>query len=187
MTNKSIRDYINLIENAQREGVAEAAPSTELQDKMRQVRPKGKGITRTELQNAMRRKGKKQWHCPECATYDDNVHGKFCSKYKPKEQGVAEGYDEWNARELEKSRTRHPDGTGSTPSKTLAKLMRIPGFSKVSPAEQQRVAKAVDRYIARDMSFDQALVLAQKQGVAEEQVEESTPDAMAKIDDLFRK
>ena len=110
MTNKSIRDYINLIENAQREGVAEAAPSTELQDKMRQVRPKGKGITRTELQNAMRRKGKKQWHCPECATYDDNVHGKFCSKYKPKEQGVAE-----------------------------------------------------------------------------EQVEESTPDAMAKIDDLFRK
>ena len=75
------------------QGVAEAAPSTELQDKMRQVRPKGKGITRTELQNAMRRKGKKQWHCPECATYDDNVHGKFCSKYKPKEQGVAEGYE----------------------------------------------------------------------------------------------
>ena len=73
------------------QGVAEAAPSTELQDKMRQVRPKGKGITRTELQNAMRRKGKKQWHCPECATYDDNVHGKFCSKYKPKEQGLAEG------------------------------------------------------------------------------------------------
>ena len=76
------------------QGVAEAAPSTELQDKMRQVRPKGKGITRTELQNAMRRKGKKQWHCPECATYDDNVHGKFCSKYKPKEQGVAEGKEE---------------------------------------------------------------------------------------------
>lgn len=84
------------------------------------------------------------------------------------EEGVAEGYDEWNARELEKSRTRHPDGTGSTPSKTLAKLMRIPGFSKVSPAEQQRVAKAVDRYLARDMSFDQALVLAQKKGVAED-------------------
>lgn len=93
MTNKSIRDYINLIESAQ-SGVVEAAPSTELQDKMRQVRPKGKGITRTELQNAMRRKGKKQWHCPECATYDDNVHGKFCSKYKPKEQDVAEGTEQ---------------------------------------------------------------------------------------------
>lgn len=79
------------VEQVKEQGVAEAAPSTELQDKMRQVRPKGKGITRTELQNAMCRKGKKQWHCPECATYDDNVHGKFCSKYKPKEQGVAEG------------------------------------------------------------------------------------------------
>ena len=82
--------YMALMKRGE-QGVAEAAPSTELQDKMRQVRPKGKGITRTELQNAMRRKGKKQWHCPECATYDDNVHGKFCSKYKPKEQGVAEG------------------------------------------------------------------------------------------------
>ena len=80
---------------------------------------------------------------------------------------VDEGFDEWNARELEKSHSRHPDGTGSMPSKTLAKLMRIPGFSKVSPAEQQRVAKAVDSYLARDMSFDQALVLAQKKGVAE--------------------
>ena len=95
-------------------------------------------------------------------------HGKPAMTKSRDEQEMAEGYDEWNARELEKSRTRHPDGTGSTPSKTLAKLMRIPGFSKVSPAEQQRVAKAVDRYLARDMSFDQALVLAQKQGVAED-------------------
>ena len=84
---------------------------------------------------------------------------------------MREGYDEWYARELEKSRTRHPDGTGSKLSKTLAKLQRIPGFSKVSSAEQQRVAKAVDGYLARDMSFDQALVLAQKQGVAESEGE----------------
>ena len=88
---EAVADLKHLVNQFKAEGVAEAAPSTELQDKMRQVRPKGKGITRTELQNAMRRKGKKQWHCPECATYDDNVHGKFCSKYKPKEQGVAEG------------------------------------------------------------------------------------------------
>lgn len=110
-------------------------------------------------------------HCSQCGnkfTRDKNEGYSHCRHHSPKKkQGVAEGYDEWNARELEKSRTRHPDGTGSTPSKTLAKLMRIPGFSKVSPAEQQRVAKAVDRYLARDMSFDQALVLAQKQGVAE--------------------
>ena len=91
---EAVADLKHLVNQFKAEGVAEAAPSTELQDKMRQVRPKGKGITRTELQNAMRRKGKKQWHCPECATYDDNVHGKFCSKYKPKEQGVAEGKEE---------------------------------------------------------------------------------------------
>jgi hypothetical protein len=91
-------------------------------------------------------------------------------------EGVAEGYDEWRAQELEKLRTRHPEGTGSTPSKTLAKLMRIPGFSKVSPAEQHRVAKAVDGYLARDMSFDQALVLAQKKGVAEGTVMYGEPE-----------
>ncbi len=35
--------------------------------------------------------------------------------------------------------------------------------------------------------FKKGLPPKKKQGVAEEQVEESTPDAMAKIDDLFRK
>ena len=103
------------------------------------------------------------------------------SDYMAKE-GVAEGYDDWAAKidarkAARDAADRNADKTGWTandhagatpPSKTMAKLMRIPGFAKTSPAEQQRVAKAVDRYLARDMSFDQALVLAQKQGVAEE-------------------
>ena len=49
-----------------------------------------------------------------------------------------------------------------TPTKTLQRLQRIQGFNKVSPEEQMRVAKSVDAYLARGMTFDQALVLAQK-------------------------
>ena len=48
------------------------------------------------------------------------------------------------------------------PSKTLQRLKRIQGFDKVSPDEQARVATVVDKYLARGMTFDQALVLAQK-------------------------
>ena len=48
------------------------------------------------------------------------------------------------------------------PTKTLQRLQRIQGFDKISPEEQMRVAKSVDAYLARGMTFDQALVLAQK-------------------------
>ena len=128
------------------QGVAEAAPSTELQDKMRQVRPKGKGITRTELQNAMRRKGKKQWHCPECATYDDNVHGKFCSKYKPKEQGVAEGLPQ-----------------------TLRKV--VPGYAKREIDQKMDAGKFGKTDADKDANFQRYKKIQDKlkeQGVAED-------------------
>lgn len=50
------------------------------------------------------------------------------------------------------------------PTKTLQRLQRIPGFNKehTSPEEQQRIANSVDSYLQRGMTFDQALVLAQK-------------------------
>jgi hypothetical protein len=94
---------------------------------------------------------------------------------KPAEQGVAEGssYDDWYNGMVKRKAERDARDAAkygaepAKPSKTLAKLMRIPGFNKVSPAEQQRVAKAVDGYLARDISFERAVVLAQKQGVAE--------------------
>ena len=126
-------------QSEKKQGVAEAAPSTELQDKMRQVRPKGKGITRTELQNAMRRKGKKQWHCPECATYDDNVHGKFCSKYKPKEQGVAEGWDDMvkDAKEKVKSGPQPNGGSGKKQGSAY-------GGSKQKDKPEQEVKEGKD-------------------------------------------
>lgn len=85
-------------------------------------------------------------------------------KRKYFDNGFGAASDERNR---QKTLTRHPEGTGSTSSKTMAKLMRIPGFAKIPSAEQERVAKAVDGYLARDLSFDQALVLAQKKGMSE--------------------
>ena len=50
MTNKSIRDYINLIENAQREGVAEGLHNIEVGDKItwwyNKFHPNYEGIVR---------------------------------------------------------------------------------------------------------------------------------------------
>lgn len=58
------------------------------------------------------------------------------------------------------------------PTNTLARLKRIPGFNKVSPEEQHRVATAVDGYLERGMTFDQALVLAQKTPIEEDAAED---------------
>lgn len=63
-------------------------------------------------------------------------------------QHVAEGdgYDEGAA--------RFDANVAEKPSKTLARLMRIPGFDKVSLQEQQRVAKAVDDYLPRSRELE---------------------------------
>lgn len=92
MTNKSIRDYINLIENAQREGVAEGSSGL--------------------------------------VAYIKNYE-----------------------HELEKYKQKNANGKYDAKIKDLEKIIAN---------------------------------LKSKQGVAEEQLEETTPDAMSKIDELFR-
>ena len=79
MTNKSIRDYINLIENAQREGVAEGLPQT-----LRKVVP---GYAKREIDKKMDagKFGKTD------ADKDANFQRYKKIQDKLKEQGVAEG------------------------------------------------------------------------------------------------
>lgn len=70
---------------------------------------------------------------------------------------------EYEKKQKEKAAAyREANPVGPKPTKTLQRLQRIQGFNKVSPEEQMRVAKSVDAYLARGMTFDQALVLAQK-------------------------
>lgn len=70
---------------------------------------------------------------------------------------------EYEKKQKEKAAAyREANPVGPKPTKTLQRLQRIQGFDKVSPEEQMRVAKSVDAYLARGMTFDQALVLAQK-------------------------
>jgi hypothetical protein len=78
MTNKSIRDYINLIENAQREGVAEGLPQT-----LRKVVP---GYAKREIDRKMDagKFGKTD------ADKDANFQRYKKIQDKLKEQGVAE-------------------------------------------------------------------------------------------------
>ena len=71
-------------------------------------------------------------------------------------------YEKKQKEKMAAYRAANPELFKPKPTKTLARLQRISGFNKVSPEEQARVAAAVDGYLARGMTFDQALVLAQK-------------------------
>ena len=90
--------------------------------------------------------------------------------------------EEYRKKQAEKAAAYRADNpVEPKPTKTLQRLQRISGFNKVSPEEQMRVAKSVDTYLARGMTFDQALVLAQKP------LEEDAAEDVAKIAKEMRK
>lgn len=103
MTNKSIRDYINLIENAQQEGVAEDSPT--------------------------------MWE----VSFDYGPH--------------------------------------------MSKTVKVKAGSKQEA--KAKVEKAAEKSYTRGIMIN--WVKPAKQGVAEEQLEETSPEALAKIDELTRK
>ena len=71
--------------------------------------------------------------------------------------------EEYRKKQAEKAAAYRADNpVEPKPTKTLQRLQRISGFNKVSPEEQARIARRVDSYLERGMTFDQALVLAQK-------------------------
>lgn len=68
--------------------------------------------------------------------------------------------------------------------KTLREMMDLVESAQAGVAEAKSDDPDYDETLKR---FKKGLPPKKKQDVAEEQVEESTPDALAKIDDLFRK
>jgi hypothetical protein len=161
MTNKSIRDYINLIENAQSEEVAEGwtkLPSGDYQNSHTGVRS-----SKPPVKKKRGEKTGAEWDAIEKAKKD-------------KEQGVTEG-EAGNyysiALQMYPHLKQFDRATVITALNNAYEdyLMHY-GYEGIGPDEERSM---IDRAIK-----------GLKQGVAEEQVEESTPDAVSKVESLFR-
>jgi len=138
MTNKSIRDYINLIENAQREGY---------DDEEHPIRDDGNEG----------RPGKQR--CP----------GKL------KEQGVAEGWDPDTTRLEQDVRDALENGDDYTAKQ----------YAKMAPTPEAK--KYLLNIIKQAMYIDDLGGETDWKGVAEGQLDETTPEAIAKINQITRR
>ena len=137
MTNKSIRDYINLIENAQREDVAEGSEMIWIVYRQETtLYPSGERDHETEIVKTFTNDNEAEAYADKLnsTNRDEDVY----YFVRGKKQGVAE------------AKSDDPDYDES-----------LKRFKKGLPPK--------------------------KKSAAEEQLEETTPDALAKIDDLFRK
>lgn len=168
MTNKSIRDYINLIENAQRESVTEMDKSAPQPGRDGRVShstygSRDKGGSKGPEQEAKPITAKK-------AAQDalDIL----------KKQGVAEG----DVVSLGKKHRGDLDSVHSCPKcggdlqggKYMGHAVKV-----CQPCKQV--------YLPPNSGIDQQGNKMAEQGVAEEQLEETTPEAIAKINNLTRR
>ena len=249
MTNKSIRDYINLIENAQQEGVAEGSgqyrvtltlkddstgpgetstrrvnvtvnavdeQSAIAQAKQRLIKsPKYSGarIVGAKIQQGMV-EAAGQLSIQQLATISDEALDKaygygrstpgntfgwqanlMSAAYAKKmiDAGVTDIekisdaiHKGWNV--TAQKFVQNPDQFDDTEKlrqagKLEAKLQQRAKLMKINYAQLDDEEQEKDRVVARAL----LQAIRGQHGVAGEQVEESTPDALAKIEDLFRK
>ena len=166
MTNKSIRDYINLIENAQSEEVAEGwtkLPSGDYQNSHTGVR--------SSKPPAKKKRGEKtgaEWDAIEKAKKD-------------KEQGVAEGFfgiDDKIKGKIQNIVSRLSDEYGMWDHKAQT-------FTPDGLEHLKSILKFNDKYIKYALSLTSRDFEAE--GVAEEQLEETSPEAIAKISQITRR
>lgn len=216
MTNKSIRDYINLIENAQREGVAEAEKKPHPQtwhdvdpklgkavDKMSQAEKVKKGYAHPDT---LKKKGVAEGFlgdreynrvmpfvkriAGEVSDYDRDEFGeelwslldqKYGSKFA---QSVLDDldfywdtYTELTGQGLDEASVYKKDqDLSGVSTQELEAFVRKHWFGGIPTYGQGESVKRAMRELKR----------RQKQGVAEEQLEETSPEAIAKIEQLTR-
>lgn len=171
MTNKSIRDYINLIENAQREYVAEGE-----EDK---VVFQGHTIGHIETDSD---------GDPVGIVYSNNPQSKRPFEifgHTDVNRLKQEMISQWNKRVpkgvAEDSPTMWEVSFDYGPH--MSKTVKVKAGSKQEA--RAKVEKAAEKSYTRGIMIN--WVKPAKQGVAEEQLEETTPEALAKIDELTRK
>jgi NAD-dependent DNA ligase len=204
MTNKSIRDYINLIENAQKEEVEEGL--------VKDIKRLATG------KDVKTRAGQEISKAQQASMTGDNktAHKHFkrydkLDKLANKEQGVAEGTGTVTASSIvnfiNSEINRYYEQDNDFAAQWLAELVHNitdsrPGWKKLTYDEVlqgfiqydiDRLLKIGDREAKQIVkvynNLKQQLIakFGSKQGVEEEQLEETSPEAIAKIEQLTRK
>ncbi len=148
MTNKSFRDYINLIENLQKS----VEESTDFAG-----RPVDQGLVRRQ---------EKYWN----QVAKEKKQQELKRSRQLKKPGVTEGSETHKYKVVVKGEKR--------------------SYSVWVEAKNEEVAIIrAQQYVAREHNdtAKRAAVVDMKQGVAEEQLEETTPEAIEKVEHLYRK
>lgn len=159
MTNKSIRDYINLIENAQREEVAEGKPGFD-----------GTDAAGRPVDQELVKRQEKYWN----QAAKEKKQQELKRSKELKKPGVAEGSEQiYKVVALTKSNAL------AKPTKMKVKADSIEDlFSRLS---------ANDWYPLEINGVEVIAGKRLKQVVDEEQLEETSPEAIAKINELTRR
>jgi hypothetical protein len=167
MTNKSIRDYINLIENAQREGVAEGSEDSSYNEYLKKYANAKKPLmTRSEFAYIQKRRAEEK------------------ARSKNSKQGVSEGTVYPNAQVI-KSKNGKPVGEIYQDGNTWGCF-------------HYRADRGADFLDSREDAIQELKLIHQENGrktpdytikgeVDEEQLEETSPEAIAKINQITRR
>ena len=167
MTNKSIRDYINLIENIQQE-------VTEGTD--REVTHNGEVIGHTWNQgNEVHGE-----HSKSGASWAGGNHASMA-------QHLKNHHDSW-VKDQARKQSLKKQGVAEGLPQTLRKV--VPGYAKREIDKKMDAGKFGKTDADKDANFQRYKKIQDKikdQGVAEEQLEETSPEAIDKINQITRK
>lgn len=179
MTNKSIRDYINLIENAQ-QPVAEG--SNELYQQairkyVQRVANNYLGGGNAHLYGAGNFDSEMFGVDPKQAEKDfDTLFPQYLKQLQSGKQDMAEdGIESWSGNPSDRRHSGHE--SYMTPEYMLAHYKE----------RLAQIAAGKHKYPKEVAQLQAKIAKLEKQVATEEQLEETTPEALAKIDELTRK
>lgn len=202
MTNKSIRDYINLIENAQQDVVEGQMPKTwqdidptvgKQVDKMSQAEKVKKGFAHPDTLNTEK--------VYKVVALDKSNALKKPTKLNVKASSIEDVFsrlaaNDWyalsiNGVEVIAGKRLKQGVAEDSPTMWEVSYDYGPHMTKTvkvkASSEEEAIAKVEKAAEKRGLSIMINSVEPVGQGVAEEQLEETTPEAIAKIDELTRK
>jgi hypothetical protein len=173
MTNKSFRDYINLIEAAQQENLSEDGVESWAGNPSDRRHPGHESYMTPEYMLAHYKKRLAQIAAGK-HKYPKEVAQLQAKIAKLEKQGVAEDWDPDTTRLEQDVRDALENGDDYTAKQ----------YAKMAPTPEAK--KYLLNIIKQAMYIDDLGGETDWKGVAEEQLEETSPDAVAKVEQLFR-
>lgn len=181
MTNKSIRDYINLIENAQREGVAEGST---IDDEIQHWKDMALHWARMGNQEEARQRCLRKLKAAEAkkkqgvaeATGNTGLPHDFTAVQPGAEVWYKGRFAGWTTGKV------YDDPYGKA-----GKMVAFEPNPSEFPGDDGRILSLPYDEVSLRKSTSIGKLKGPGQGVAEEQVEESSPEAIAKINELTRR